>query len=72
MTCESHNVRPSAGELRRIASLARDRILRAAAAQAERDYCESAELTAFEAFGSNDMFAESASDEVHSAHQSVI
>jgi acyl-CoA reductase-like NAD-dependent aldehyde dehydrogenase len=53
----------TAAELRKLPARERDAILRAAAALAEQEYCHDAELTAFEAFGKDDLHGESASAE---------
>jgi len=50
----------TATELRRLPQADRDNILSGAAALAQRDYSEDAELTAFEAFGKEDLRGESA------------
>jgi hypothetical protein len=51
----------TAAELRRLPPEKRDAIMRAAAALAEEDYRTDAALTAFEAFGKDDLHGESAS-----------
>ena len=50
----------TAKELRRLPAAERDAILTAAAAQAEAEYRSNPELTAFDAFGPNDLHGESA------------
>ncbi|HWG41605.1 MAG TPA: hypothetical protein VN688_02385 [Gemmataceae bacterium] len=50
-----------ASELRKLPAEQRDAILAAAAAQAEDDYRNDAMLTAFEAFGKDDLYGDSAS-----------
>jgi hypothetical protein len=50
-----------ASELRKLPPEQRDAILEAAAIQAEEDYCNDQELTAFEAFGKDDLYGDSAS-----------
>lgn len=49
--------------LRKMAVVDRDAILRAAAAKAEHDYLHNRELTAFEAFGPDDLYGDSANAE---------
>jgi hypothetical protein len=49
----------TAAELRKLPPAERDAILEAAAAQAEADYRSNPELTAFEAFGKDDLHVES-------------
>jgi hypothetical protein len=51
----------TAAELRKLPPGQRDAILEAAAAQAEEEYRSRPELTAFEAFGKDDLQVESAS-----------
>lgn len=51
----------TAAELRKLPAAERDAILLAAAALAEADYRHDPELTAFEAFGENDLYGDSAS-----------
>lgn len=51
----------TAAELRKLPAAERDAILRAAAALAEADYRHDPELTAFEAFGEDDLYGASAS-----------
>lgn len=53
----------TAGELRRLPSHQRDAILKAAAAQAEEEYRRNLDLTAFEAFGKDDLHVDSANAE---------
>lgn len=53
----------TAAELRRLPSHERDAILEAAAACAAVDYASNSELTAFEAFGSEDLHADSSDAE---------
>ena len=48
-------------ELRRLPAVERDAILAAAAALAEDDYRNNPELTAFDAFGEDDLYGDSAS-----------
>ncbi len=50
-----------AGELRKLSPEQRDAILEAAAIQAEVDYRNDRELTAFEAFGKDDLYGDSSS-----------
>ena len=50
-----------ASELRKLPPEQRDAILEAAAIQAEIDYRNDRELTAFEAFGKDDLYGDSAS-----------
>lgn len=49
-----------ASELRKLPPEQRDAILEAAAIQAEEDYRNNPELTAFEAFGKDDLYGDSA------------
>jgi acyl-CoA reductase-like NAD-dependent aldehyde dehydrogenase len=49
----------TAAELRRLPAEERDAILEAAAARAEAEYRNNPELTAFEAFGKEDLHGES-------------
>ena len=49
-----------ASELRKLSPEQRDAILQAAAIQAEEDYRNDRELTAFEAFGKDDLYGDSA------------
>jgi hypothetical protein len=53
----------TASELRRLPADQRDAILESAAELAEDDYRHDAELTAFEAFGKDDLYGDSASTE---------
>lgn len=55
--------RYSAAELRKLPPAQRDAILEAAAAMAERDYRNDSELTAFDAFGPDDVYGESSNAE---------
>jgi acyl-CoA reductase-like NAD-dependent aldehyde dehydrogenase len=48
-----------ASELRKLPAEQRDAVLAAAAAQAEDDYRNDATLTAFEAFGKDDLYGDS-------------
>lgn len=57
------NKRWTAAELRQLPNDQRDAILAAAAAQAVRDYRTDAELTAFDAFGKDDLHGDSAQSE---------
>lgn len=50
-----------ASELRKLSPEQRNAILEAAAIQAEVDYRNDPELTAFEAFGKDDLYGDSAS-----------
>ena len=50
-------------ELRRLSQVERDAILLSAANNAESEYRGNAELTAFEAFGKEDLHAESANSQ---------
>jgi acyl-CoA reductase-like NAD-dependent aldehyde dehydrogenase len=50
-------------ELRKLPPEQRDAIMEAAAARAEEDYRNDAALTAFEAFGKDDLHGESSSTE---------
>ncbi len=52
-----------ASELRKLPSEERDAILERAAIQAEEDYRDNPELTAFEAFGKDDLHGDSASSQ---------
>lgn len=52
-----------ASELRKLPPEERDVILERAAIQAEEDYRDNPELTAFEAFGKDDLHGESASSQ---------
>ncbi len=49
-----------ASELRKLPPEQRDAVLEAAAIQAEEDYRNDRELTAFEAFGKDDLYGDSA------------
>ena len=51
------------GELRKLPPNERDTILAAAAALAEQEYRTNRELTAFEAFGKDDLHSESSNSE---------
>jgi acyl-CoA reductase-like NAD-dependent aldehyde dehydrogenase len=53
----------TAAELRKLPPDQRDAILQAAAALAEEEYRNNPELTAFEAFGKDDLYGESANTE---------
>ena len=53
----------TAAELRKLPAEQRDAILEAAAALAEEDYRNDAQLTAFEAFGKDDRYGDSSSNE---------
>ena len=53
----------TAAELRKLPAAERDAILEAAAAMAEAEYRGNPRLTDFEAFGEDDLYGESASDE---------
>ncbi len=53
----------TAAELRRLPPEQRDAILAAAAAEAEEEYRTNPELTAFEAFGEDDLYGESSNSE---------
>ena len=53
----------TAAELRKLPPVERDAILEAAAAMAEQDYRNDPELTAFEAFGPDDLYGDSSSAE---------
>jgi hypothetical protein len=53
----------SAAELRRLPAAQRDAILEAAAALAEEDYRKDPQLTAFGAFGQDDLYGDSSSAE---------
>lgn len=52
-----------ASELRRLPPAQRDAILEAAAAEAEAEYRSDAGLTAFDAFGKDDLYGDSSSAE---------
>jgi hypothetical protein len=53
----------TAAELRKMPPGERDAILAAAAALAEREYQNNPELTAFEAFGKDDLYGDSSNTE---------
>jgi len=53
----------TAAELRRLPAHEREVVLQAAAEQAEAEYRTNPELTAFEAFGEDDLHVDSASTE---------
>ena len=53
----------TAAELRQLPAAERDAILAAAAALAEAEYRTNPELTAFEAFGKDDLYGESSNTE---------
>ncbi len=53
----------TAAELRKLPAAERDAIMAAAAALAEAEYRTNPELTAFEAFGKDDLYGESSSTE---------
>lgn len=53
----------TASELRKLPAHERDAVLAAAAASAEEEYRTNPELTAFEAFGKEDLHGDSASTE---------
>ena len=53
----------TAAELRKLPAAERDAIMEAAAALAEKEYRNNPELTAFEAFGKDDLYGESSSAE---------
>lgn len=53
----------TASELRKLPAERRNQILEAAAELAEDDYRHDAELTAFEAFGQDDLYGDSSSAE---------
>lgn len=64
----ANNVTPArrrwtAAELRKLPPAERDAILEAAAALAEEEYRNNPELTAFEAFGKDDLYGDSSSSE---------
>ena len=60
---DTTNKRWKASELRKLPPEERDAILEAAAALAEADYRDNPELTAFEAFGKDDLHVDSSSTE---------
>ena len=53
----------TAAELRKLPAIERDAILEAAATQAETEYRTNSELTAFEAFGKDDLHGDSSDTE---------
>ena len=53
----------TAAELRKLPPGQRNAILEAAATQAAEDYCNDRQLTAFEAFGKDDLHVDSSSTE---------
>ena len=53
----------TAAELRKLPSAERDAIMEAAAAVADNEYRNNPELTAFEAFGKDDLYADSSNTE---------
>ena len=53
----------TAAELRKLPAAQRDAILEAAAAKAESEYRHNPELTAFEAFGKDDLYVNSSNTE---------
>ena len=55
------HLRSTATELRKLPPKQRDAILEVAAALAEHDYQDNVELTAFDAFGEDDLHGDSAS-----------
>jgi hypothetical protein len=57
------NRRWTAAELRKLLVAERDAIMEDAAALAEEEYCNNPELTAFEAFGKDDLYGDSSSTE---------
>lgn len=57
------NKRWTATELRKLPPGERNAVLEAAAALAEEEYRNNPELTAFEAFGKDDLYGESSSTE---------
>jgi len=57
------NRRRTAAELRKLPPHERDAILEAAAVLAEKEYRNNPELTAFEAFGKDDLYGDSSSTE---------
>ena len=66
MAAKQTNASPkrwTAAELRKLPAEQRDAILEAAATLAEEEYRTNPELTAFEAFGKEDLYGESASTE---------
>jgi acyl-CoA reductase-like NAD-dependent aldehyde dehydrogenase len=67
MTMDSKEIaakkRWTAAELRKLPPAERDAILEATAAIAEQEYRSNPELTAFEAFGKDDLYGESSNTE---------
>ena len=53
----------TAAELRKLPPAERDAIMEAAAALAEQEYRNNPELTAFEAFGKDDLYGDSSNTE---------
>lgn len=53
----------TATELRKLPPAERDAIMEAAAALAEKEYRDNPELTAFEAFGKDDLYGDSSNTE---------
>lgn len=62
-TDTSVSKRWTAAELRKLPPDEREAILEAAAARAEEEYRKNPELTAFEAFGKDDLYGESSNTE---------
>ena len=62
-TLVPRTLRSTATELRKLPPKQRDAILEAAAALAERDYHDNVELTAFDAFGKDDLHGDSSSSQ---------
>jgi hypothetical protein len=56
----SHQRQWTAAELRKLSPEERNAILEAAATLAESDYCNRVDLTAFDAFGKDDLYGDSA------------
>jgi len=54
----------TAAELRKLPPAERDAIMEAAAALAEEEYRNNPELTAYEAFGKDDLYGDSSSSEM--------
>ena len=54
-----------ASELRKLPPEQRDAILEAAAIRAQEDYLNDRNLTAFEAYGKDDLYGESANSRTH-------
>ena len=52
-------IQPTARHLRKLPKKERDAILEAAAKAAEQEYRRNSELTAFEAFGKDDLYGDS-------------